>query len=304
MRKLLRAWLTLALVAAGHSHVGAQVKVRIAIWDFDNNAGQQWWFSNDLGPATRNQIERFFSGNSTLSSAFTVIEREKLSLVMKEQGLSTTGAIDSQTAAKVGRLLGVKYILTGAVDKFSINTTKGTISKLGLGGTVAQAEATITMRVIDIETGERILSIAADGQVRKGGGFLGGTSLSREAEWGIASETIEQAAQAIVEKLAGGNYLTKVTTSAGSTAGIDARIVKTDGTRAYINLGASAGVKVGDTFAIFHVGEELVDPVTGAKLGAEEKQTGTGTVVSVQEKFAVMNVTGTASVKDIIRKQP
>jgi hypothetical protein len=140
--------------------------------------------------------------------------------------------------------------------------------------------------------------------VRKGGGFLGDTSLSRDAEWGLASETIEKASSAVVEKLVAGNYLALITTAAGSTAGIDARIVKTDGNRAYINMGASSGVKVGDTFAIFGVGEELVDPVTGAKLGAEEKQTGTGTVSEVQAKFAIMTVTGTAKAKDVIRMRP
>ena len=304
MKKLFCAQLTLALVLLSPTQLPAQAKIRLAIWEFENNAGRQWWFSSDLGPATRNQIERFFFDNATLSSKFTVIEREKLGLVMKEQGLSTTGAIDPQTAAKVGNLLGVRYILTGAVDRFSIDTTRGSISRLRVGGTVAQAEATITMRLIDVETAERVFSIAADCAVRKGGGFLAGTSLSREAEWGLASETIEEAAKAIVEKLAAGNYLAKMTASAGSTGGIDARIIKTDGARAYINLGSSAGVKVGDAFAIFSVGEELVDPVTGAKLGAEETQTGTGTVTSVQEKFAVMSVKGTAKVKDVIRMQP
>jgi hypothetical protein len=50
------------------------------------------------------------------------------------------------------------------------------------------------------------------------------------------------------------------------------------------------------------VGEELVDPVTGAKLGAEEKQTGKGVVTDVQQQFAIMTVTGSAKAKDVIRK--
>ena len=32
----------------------------------------------------------------------SVIEREKLDMVLKEQGLSTSGALDQQTAAQVG----------------------------------------------------------------------------------------------------------------------------------------------------------------------------------------------------------
>ena len=237
MKKLVGATLAAALVLTAPAPLLAQAKIRIAIWDFENHAENHWWFWNDLGPAARNQIDTSFSENAQLSAKFSVIEREKLALV------------------------------------------------------------------IDTTTAERVLSISADGQVRKGGGFIRGTSLSRDAEWGIASETIQQAAGAIVEKLVGGSYLDKIGTAAGSTGGVDMRIIKVDGNRAYINVGASSGVKVGDKFVIFNVGEELVDPVSGAKLGAEERQTGTGAVTEVQERFAIMTVTGKAAAKDVIRTQ-
>jgi curli biogenesis system outer membrane secretion channel CsgG len=276
-------------------------KIRIAIWDFENNAERQWWFWNDLGPAARNQIDTAFSESPKLSEMFTVLEREKLAMVLKEQGLGTAGAADPQTAAKVGRLLGVKYIVTGGIDKFAINTTRGGIA--GIGGNVTTANATINVRFIDTTTAERIISVAASADVKKGGGFIRGASLSREQEWGIASETIEKTAKAVVEKLLGPGYLDKVAAAAGTAGGIDARVIKVDGNRAYINVGSSAGIKVGDKFVILHRGEELVDPVTGMKLGAEEKQTGTGVVVEVQERFAIMTITGTAVAADVIKKQ-
>jgi curli biogenesis system outer membrane secretion channel CsgG len=291
------------LLLVAPASIVAQAKIRIAIWNFENNSEKHWSFSSDLGPAVRNQIETSLSENPTLSARFSVIEREKLDLVMKEQGLSSAGAIDPRSAAKVGKILGVKYILTGGIDKFSIDTTRAAIGRLGLGGNVGQAETTINMRFIDTTTGERVVSLSADGVVKKGGGFLGGTSLSRDTEWGIASEAIQKASKAIVEKLATGTYLARITDASGSTGGIDARVIKTDGNRAYINMGSSSGVKVGDKFAIFSVGEELVDPVTGAKLGAEEKQTGRGVVTDVQQQFAIMTVTGSANAKDVIRAE-
>ena len=154
-----------------------------------------------------------------------------------------------------------------------------------------------------IAAGEGVVSLSADGTVKKGGGFLGGASLSRDAEWGIASEAIQKASKAIVEKLAAGPYLARITDASGSTGGIDARVIKIDGNRAYINMGSASGIKAGDKFAIFSVGEELVDLVTGAKLGAEEKRTGRGVVTDVQQKFAIMTVTGSAKVKDVIRAE-
>ena len=44
------------------------------------------------------------------------------------------------------------------------------------------------IRIVDSTTAERVLSIAGEGSVKKGGGFLKDASLSREAEWGLASE--------------------------------------------------------------------------------------------------------------------
>src|SRR2546428_642477 len=187
---------SLALSVAVPSRGFAQGKIRVAVWEFENHAGTHYWYSNQLGPAARNQIDNEFSENKLLSSKFSVVERDKLNLVLKEQGLATAGAVDPATAAKVGKILGVKYVVLGGIDKFNVDVT-----------------------------------------------------------------------------------------------------------RAWINLGSLAGIKVGDKFNVFDVGDALIDPDTGAKLGADEKQTGNGAVVEVQGKFAVINFTGAAKPKDTIRKQ-
>jgi len=54
---------------------------------------------------------------------------------------------------------------------------------------------------------------------------------------------------------------------------------------------------------VFHIGEALVDPATGAKLGADESQIGDGAVVEVQPKFAIMTFSGKAAAKDTIRSK-
>jgi curli biogenesis system outer membrane secretion channel CsgG len=302
MRRLAQVVVAAAVMMAMITPAASsQAKIRIAIWDFENHSQGSWWYYNDLGPAARNQIDTAFSENAKLSEMFTVLEREKLAMVMKEQGLAAAGAVDPQQAAKVGKLLGVKYIVTGGIDKFAINTTKGGFG--GIGGSMTTADAVISVRFVDTTTAERIISINAAGQVKKGGGMVRGASLSREAEWGIASEAIMKAAAAVADKLVNEGHLSKVSAAAGATGGIDSRVVKVDGNRAYINIGSSSGVKVGDKFVIIHRGEEIVDPVTGMKLGAEEKQTGTGVVVEVAERYAIITVTGKAVATDVIKKQ-
>lgn len=278
----------------------AQGKIRVAIWDFENHAEQHWWFTNDLGPAARNNIDTAFAENPTLSSKFSVIEREKLDMVLKEQGLATSGALDQQTAAQVGKVLGIKYIITGGIDKFAINTTKGGFG--GIGGSYTKAEATINLRLIDTTTAERVVAVSADGNVKKGGGFAKGASLSREDEWGIASEAVEKAAQAVVEEFAASKALANLN-AGGVMAGAEGKIIKVQGTKAWINMGQMSGIKVGDKFTVVSVGEELRDPDTGQVLGADEKTTGEGTVTEVQERYAIMTFTGKAAAKDTVRKQ-
>ena len=304
MKTLTRALVASALVLGMVVPTAtSQGKIRIALWDFENNSQGSWWYHADLGPAARNQIDTAFSENPKLSEMFIVIEREKLAMVMKEQGLGATGAVDPQQAARVGKILGVKYIVTGGIDSFSINTTRGGSGLLGgVRASVTTAEATINLRFIDTETAARVISISGEGKVNKSGGSFRGTGLSRDAEWGIASETIQKASQEVAAKLVTGGYLDKVSAAAGAGGGIDMRIIKVDGKRAFINVGASSGIKVGDKFVIVHRGEELIDPVTGMKLGAEEKQTGTGVVVEVQERYAIIEVAGTAAAADVIRK--
>jgi TolB-like protein len=51
------------------------------------------------------------------SSKFKLIERSQLSDIMKEQKLGLSGAVDSETAAKVGKLLGARLLVLGSVSR-------------------------------------------------------------------------------------------------------------------------------------------------------------------------------------------
>lgn len=292
-----------AFVLALATQSFAQAKIKVAIWEFDNNAAHSYWYWDKMGPAARNIIDTAFSEDKLLSGKFSVVERDKLNLVLKEQGLAQTGAVDPSTAAKVGKILGVKYIILGGIDKFNVDNTKAGLGRLGVGGNLQQSNATISLRVVDSTTAERVISISGDSQIKKGGGFLKDASYSKDSEWGLASETIDAAAKEVVKKLTTGDYLARISNAATPGGLVEGKVIKVEGNRAYINLGASSGIKMGDKFNVINVGEALIDPDTGAKLGASEKQTGSGSVVEVQDKFAIIQFTGTAAAKDTIRKQ-
>src|SRR2546426_10379358 len=195
---------SLALSLAVPSRGFAQGKIRVAIWEFENHAGAQYWYSNQLGPAARNQIDNEFSENKLLSAKFSVVERDKLNLVLKEQGLATAGAVDPTTAAKVGKILGVKYVVMGGIDKFNVDVTKAAVGPFNVGGHMVQSFATISLRFVDTTTAERVLSVAAGGDVKAGGGVLKGGTLGPDTERGNASAADLKRSRAVGGKLAGG----------------------------------------------------------------------------------------------------
>ena len=50
-----------AFVFALASQSFAQAKIKIAIWEFENNAAHTYWYWDKLGPAARNIIDTAFS---------------------------------------------------------------------------------------------------------------------------------------------------------------------------------------------------------------------------------------------------
>ncbi len=71
-----------------------------------------------------------------------------------------------------------------------------------------------------------------------------------------------------------------------SNADVVGRVVKIlAGGRAVANIGLEAGVKPGDIFAVFELGEEITDPETGASLGVLEMVKGTLMAEHVQPRL-------------------
>ena len=64
-----------------------------------------------------------------------IVERSMLRAILDEQGLVTSGQVDPRTAAQIGRLVGARYVVTGAF--------------MDLYGTFR-----LDGRIVDVETGE------------------------------------------------------------------------------------------------------------------------------------------------------
>jgi len=150
----------------------------VAIMDFDYGTVNNWWGQYDIGKGMADQVVDELVNDGT----FRVIERKKLDTVLAEQDFAHSDRADPSAAklAKIGKVLGVKYIIAGSITKFggeekhygAGGIVKGPLG--GIGVKKAKTYVTLTARMIDATTGEILISAKGEGISTKGGGFAVG----------------------------------------------------------------------------------------------------------------------------------
>ncbi len=106
--------------------------VNIAVFSFNCDKKLQ---NRGIGNAVREILTHYI----LYEGKFKVVEREELEKIFDEWKLSLSGAIEEETAIKIGKMLGVRFIITG------------NITKIG-------KEYQITAKMTDSETGEIVIS--------------------------------------------------------------------------------------------------------------------------------------------------
>jgi len=200
-----------AVVAAAIAFPGpgqAQSKrPTVAVMDFDYGTVDNWWGQYDIGKGMADQVVDALVNDGT----FRVIERKKLDTVLAEQDFAQSDRADPSAAklAKIGKVLGVKYIIAGSITKFSNESRGGAVrvKGIGIGGKKAKSEVALTARVIDATTGEIMISAKGLGESNKGGGASfssGGFGVGTNSEeWRTSGlgEAQEKACNAFVTAL-------------------------------------------------------------------------------------------------------
>jgi len=82
-------------------------KRRIAVLDFTDVQGQ----ATSSGAV----IAELLIGELFRTGRYEIVERKRLSALLEQHRLNMSGLVDESTARRVGKLLGVDYIITGAV---------------------------------------------------------------------------------------------------------------------------------------------------------------------------------------------
>ncbi len=245
----------------GVGHVGASASKR----DWRTQAQT---ISRDVNAKLGESIAEAVVSELANIGGMKIYTRKDLQKVLEEQKLQMSGLIDPNTAVQVGRLAGVKYIVTGAVNNINLKwvavgegVKRGLTERLGLLGTVASAGAStqegwnlmvdIVVKVIDAETGEVVLTKTVSGRE-----VLGKTpTFNYDSIIGGAKKAAMEALEDIKPELSKlfplRGYIIQLRTAP------DGKV-----RYALINVGSKNGVKEGQEFFVIDF-QAVQDPITG-----------------------------------------
>ena len=197
-----------------------------------------------------------------------IFTRRDLQKVLQEQKFQMSGLVDPNTAVQIGRLAGVKYIVTGAVNNINLKwveigegAKRGLSQNLGLLGTALAVGAStqegwnltvdIVVKVIDTETGEVVLTKTVSGRE-----VLGKTpTFNFDSIIGGAKKAAQEALEDIRPDLSKlfplRGYIIQLRTAPDKKSRY-----------ALINVGSKNGVKEGQEFFVIDF-QAIQDPITG-----------------------------------------
>jgi curli biogenesis system outer membrane secretion channel CsgG len=279
---------------------------RIAVLDFDYGTVQSYssamFGSNvDVGKGIADLLVTDLVKDGT----FSIIERKALDKLMTEQNFSNSNRADPTSAAKLGKLLGVDAILIGSITEFGNETKKtglggagGNWGGFGLGGishSNSKANVGIDARLVNVDTGEILAVAEGKGQSSRsstsmlgGGGSWHGFG-GGNADFGSSdfqNTIIGEATKAAVDQLTAG-LVADSGKVAVRTITVEGLVAAVDGGQIILNVGARAGVKVGDQLQVLRVGREIKDPATGAVIRRLTTAIGTVRATDVDDSSAV-----------------
>jgi len=306
--------------AAAPAAAGAKRLVTVMNFDYGTvqNYVQQIFGSNqDIGKG----ISDMLVDKLLKDGKYRLIERSALDKILAEQNFSNSDRADSNTAAKIGKVLGVDAIIIGSITQFGRDDQHTNVGgggyglgKFGLGGVgmgKAKAVVAITARVVNVSTGEILASVQGQGESTRsstsllgaGGGWTGGGGGSLDMGSSnfantILGEATHKAVDDVGAKLddEGEKIPERVLT-------INGLVADATGNTLILNVGKKAGVKVGDKLAISRQVRVVKDPATGKIIKSVEDKIGDATVTDVDDdsSTATFNGAGPAKVGDVVK---
>ena len=291
-------------------------KKRVAVFDFDyatvQSASAAAFGTNiDVGRGIADLTVKYLVQDGT----YSVIERKAMDKILAEQNFSNSDRANPASAAKLGKLLGVDAIIVGSVTQFG-NETKntgvggsgGNWGGYGIGGfkhKSSKAIVAVDSRIVNIDTAEIMGVAEGKGESsRESTSLLGGGGNwhgwgsgavdfgSSDFQQTILGEAVNAAVKQMSGELIADN--TKLTNRVVKVEGLVAAV---DGAQIILNVGAKAGLKVGDQLSVERVTKEVKDPATGQVLRRMSAQVGVIKLTDVDDVSAVGTIVSGSGIK-------
>jgi curli biogenesis system outer membrane secretion channel CsgG len=255
-------------VFAGNDDKKLRLKKRVAVFIFDDKTDRSfgWWNKKGVGEGMSDMLitELVKSGN------YRVVERTELDEILKEQNLSQSGVVSAESAAEIGKVLGVELAVMGAVTEFGYkkSDTGGRVKNFGLGVSSQSATVAIDCRMVNTSSGE-IMSAENIRKEKSSKGLKVDTQkIDFHSEKDFDESLVGKAARDAVEGVI------ELIEKNAINIPWQAKVVTEKNGQVFINVGSTSGIRPGDNFFVYRKGEELVDPDTGLSLGSIDSKIG------------------------------
>jgi curli biogenesis system outer membrane secretion channel CsgG len=151
-----------------------------------------------------------------------LIERENIEKIVGEQKFSNSGLVDEKTAVDMGKILGVRYMITGKVTRFAYKKSgfgtgwgvSALVSKVApsMGGAGAAAAGSVhvskasfsgrlDVRLIDVKTSEILAAMSDEGTVKDTSVKVAGTGNDVQYDQELVNQIFEPAVKTLSKKL-------------------------------------------------------------------------------------------------------
>ena len=209
---------------------------------------------------------------------FEVVARSDLRDVLKEQEFAVSGNVEThdKSSAQQFKIAGVKHLLVTTVDDFQDYSEVATFQATGRSATKRVIRLSCVGKIYDSTTGKLLES--ANFQISNKGFTENKTYSTRDGE--LSDELIVTIAREMASKIA--NRVIDVIFPPKVLSRRDKQIT--------INRGDGTDIAVGQTWNVYAVGEDLIDPDTNENLGKEEALVGKIKITGVLPKTSTAEV--------------
>lgn len=179
MEKLLTAVVLGVMIAGVAVAQGQSGKVRAAVIEFSPGAN-----ASEMTAEAKRQLQASIAFSLTESRRFDIVDVRNTRAASQSTLAAVNNDSSTATAVKVGKQLGVSYVLTGTVTEYTAN---------GAGGF---GHATLQTRLVEVATG----AVKYSGKIEQKGTSAMRTTGTTEMQTKVLKPAIEKLTEMLVAK--------------------------------------------------------------------------------------------------------